>query len=238
MRLELLFRRQPCNGRTRTHHNYRRASEEMIRTTLTVAVLTFGSSSVPAMANSTKAYCTLAWHDDSMPLIEGPCDFSQSEGNAYVDDFNYYKFAFPSAEQGKTYKRDNKSERISFNREGEYTLNVLLKKPGPKIETKTTPSFPLKCQLNKIASTCRTEPNKAGGFALFFSHGDKPIFDITPVGPATTDHREMVDRKGTRWEMSGHHSFVLEEIGSFANTISISRPSSIPLERILDKSRP
>jgi hypothetical protein len=48
--------------------------------------------------------------------------FSQSGGNGYVEGFNYYKFAFPSDEQGKTYKRNNKSARISFNREGQYSL--------------------------------------------------------------------------------------------------------------------
>lgn len=101
----------------------------MIRTTLTAAALTLGTLAAPAMADSTKAYCTLAWYDDSMRTIEGPCDFSQSGGNVYVDDFNYYKFAFPSAEQGKTYQRDNREEGISFNRKGQYTLNVFWAKP-------------------------------------------------------------------------------------------------------------
>ena len=203
----------------------------MIRTTLTAAALAIAALAAPAQADSTKAYCTLAWHDETVqklhmavPRIEGPCDFSQYQGNAYVDDFNYYKFAFPSAEQGKTYERDNREEGISFTREGRYTLNVFWEKPGPKVETNTAQSFPLKCQLNEIASTCRTEPNKEGGFVLFFSHGDQPIFDLTPVGPPTTDRREMVDSTGKRWAMSGHHSFVLEEIGGFGNTISVTSP--------------
>ena len=103
----------------------------MIRTTLTAiaGAIAIGSLSAPALADSTKAYCTLAWHDDSMKSIQGPCTFSQYSGNVYVDNFNYYKFAFPAAEQGKTYQRDNKSERISFNREGEYTLNIFWVKP-------------------------------------------------------------------------------------------------------------
>jgi hypothetical protein len=46
----------------------------------------------------------------AVPMIEGPCAFSQSGSNVYVDDFNYYKFAFPSAEQGKTYERYNRKE--------------------------------------------------------------------------------------------------------------------------------
>ncbi|MDA9868006.1 hypothetical protein N9C85_01070 [Synechococcus sp. AH-224-I15] len=102
----------------------------MIRTTLTVAALALGSLAAPAMADSTKAYCTLAWDATSKGSIQGPCTFSQYSGNVYVDDFNFYKFAFPAAEQGKTYERDNKSERISFNREGQYTLNVFWEKPA------------------------------------------------------------------------------------------------------------
>ena len=103
----------------------------MTRTTLTAAaLLIIRALTAPALADSAKAYCTLAWHDDSMRTIAGPCDFSQYGGNVYVDKFNFYKFAFPAAEQGKTYERDNKSERISFNREGQYTLNVFWEKPA------------------------------------------------------------------------------------------------------------
>ncbi|MDA9868126.1 hypothetical protein N9C85_01690 [Synechococcus sp. AH-224-I15] len=47
-----------------------------------------------------------------------------------MDDFRYYKFIFPAAEQGKTYERDNKEGRISISREGEYTLNVFWEKPA------------------------------------------------------------------------------------------------------------
>ena len=75
----------------------------MIRTTLTAAALALASLAAPALADSTKAYCTLAWDDTSKGSIQGPCGFSQSGGNVYVYDFNYYKFAFPSSEQGKTY---------------------------------------------------------------------------------------------------------------------------------------
>jgi hypothetical protein len=103
----------------------------MTRITLTAAaLLIIRALTAPALADSAKAYCTLAWHDDSMRTIAGPCDFSQYGGNVYVDEFNFYKFAFPAAEQGKTYERDNKSERISFNREGHYTLNVFWEKPA------------------------------------------------------------------------------------------------------------
>ncbi len=102
----------------------------MIRTTLTAVALAIGSLAAPALADSTKAYCTLAWHDDSMRTIAGPCGFSQYQGNVYVDDFRYYKFAFPAAEDGKTYTRSSTAEMLSFRREGHYTLNVFWEKPA------------------------------------------------------------------------------------------------------------
>lgn len=89
---------------------------------------------------------------------------------------------------------------------------------------KNTDQWPLTCQLNDVASTCRTEPAAKEGFTLFFSHAEGPIYTFTPVGPATTDKREMVDSTGTRWLMSGHRSFELEEIGGFGNRISVSAP--------------
>ncbi len=104
-------------------------SKLMIRT-FTAAALAIGSLLTPALADSRTAYCTLAWHDDSMRTIAGPCDFSQYSGNVYVDDFNFYKFAFPAAEQDKTYSRNNADGMISFRREGEYTLNVFWEKPA------------------------------------------------------------------------------------------------------------
>ena len=96
----------------------------MIRTTLTAAALAIAALAAPAQADSTKAYCMLTWDDTSKDSIKGPCTFSQYGGNAYVDDFSFYKFAFPAAEQGKTYKRDNKESGISFKRKGQYTLGV------------------------------------------------------------------------------------------------------------------
>ena len=89
---------------------------------------------------------------------------------------------------------------------------------------KSAHQWPLTCQLNDVASTCRTEPAAKEGFTLFFSHAEGPVYTFTPVGPATTDKREMVDSNGTRWLMSGHRSFELEEVGGFGNRISVSAP--------------
>lgn len=96
----------------------------MVRTTLTAAAIAVATLAAPAQADSTSAYCSLAWDDTSKGSIKGPCTFSQYQGNVYVNDFNFYKFAFPASEQGKTYERDSNSNRITFKRKDQYTLNV------------------------------------------------------------------------------------------------------------------
>lgn len=78
----------------------------------------------PAQADSTQATCWLSRHDHTMPVETGPCRFSQRQGNVDVL-FNHWAFHFPSAEQGKTYRRTNTASGIRFNREGAYTLQVL-----------------------------------------------------------------------------------------------------------------
>lgn len=107
----------------------------MILKFITLVSLTALAVGLPAVAQPVDAYCTLAWHDSDKGSMEGDCRFSQHQGNVYVDDFNYYNFVFPAAEQGKTYTRDNKPERVSFRREGNYTLNVFqggkpMREPG------------------------------------------------------------------------------------------------------------
>ena len=90
----------------------------MICTTLTAAALAIAALAAPAQADTISAYCMLMWDDNSKDTIKAPCTFSQYGGNAYVDDFNFYKFAFPAADQGKTYERDNSSTSITFTRSG------------------------------------------------------------------------------------------------------------------------
>jgi len=74
----------------------------MIGTALTAAALALSSLALPTMADSTSAYCMLMWDDTSKDTIKAPRTFSQYGSIAYVDDFNFYKFAFPAAEEGKT----------------------------------------------------------------------------------------------------------------------------------------
>lgn len=92
----------------------------MIRTAFSTSALANLSLLIPSLADSTKAYCTLVWHKDTvkrlhlaLPMIEGPCIFSQYQRKVYEDDFNYYPFAFPSAEDGITYIRSNAAEKLS-----------------------------------------------------------------------------------------------------------------------------
>jgi hypothetical protein len=77
-----------------------------------------------ARADSTSAICIFSRHDHTIPLEKGPCTFSQRQGNTTVR-FGYWEFRFPAAEQGRSYERSASSEGIRFNREGQYTLQVL-----------------------------------------------------------------------------------------------------------------
>lgn len=108
----------------------------MIRNYFTVTALGLCSMTAPAFADSTKAYCSLSYHEEAIkrmhiavPVMDGPCIFSQYQGNVYINDFNWYKFAFPYEDDGKAYIRIDKPGGISFIREREYTLNVFWQKP-------------------------------------------------------------------------------------------------------------
>jgi hypothetical protein len=196
----------------------------MLRSICLTSALIAGSLVVPAKAEIVKSFCVLSRHDHTIPVEEFDCEFRQSQGTVQVTSTRW-SFLFPAAEQGKTFQRDNSIERIRLTREGDYTLSIYQGgKPAPKTAPKVSKAYPLQCWLNTVASTCKTTPTAKGGFRLEFSHADQPIYTLTPVGPATTDRQEMVDSTGTRWPMSGHHSFELEEVGGFGNRISVSAP--------------
>ncbi|MBC1261313.1 hypothetical protein FQK07_08510 [Synechococcus sp. BSF8S] len=78
----------------------------------------------PAQADSTEATCILSRHDHTVPVEEGPCTFSQRQGNVNVR-FGSWAFSFPSAEQGRTYQRRATGTGLRFQREGQYTLQVV-----------------------------------------------------------------------------------------------------------------
>ena len=89
-----------------------------------IALLSASAAVAPARADSTSATCVFSRHDHTVPVEQGPCTFSQRQGNVTVR-FGERDFNFPSAEQDRTYQRSASSEGIRFNREGQYTLQVL-----------------------------------------------------------------------------------------------------------------
>ena len=93
------------------------------------ALAAFGLSGAPAWSDSTTAYCRVSPHDHTIkPSAFKPCRFSQYQGNAYVT-LDGKQYAFPYAEQGKSYSRQASSEGIAFHVEGDYSLNVMWGSP-------------------------------------------------------------------------------------------------------------
>jgi len=111
----------------------------MIRTTLTTAAAACGSAALavttltaPAQADTVKdALCELSRADTSIPTEEFRCDFSQFQGNAYIDS-NRWAFKFPYAEQGKTFRRQATEDFLRFYRDGQYTLTIYQSGRKPK----------------------------------------------------------------------------------------------------------
>ena len=96
----------------------------MIRTTLTTAALTIASMAGPVQADTVRnALCALTRLDRPAAVEDFSCDFTQLQGNAYISS-RRWKFAFPAAEQGKTYQRQNSHDFVRFIREGKYALSI------------------------------------------------------------------------------------------------------------------
>ena len=96
----------------------------MIRAPFTAAALALAALVAPVQADTVKgALCELSRPDNSLAPEDFFCSFTQLQGNVYVDS-KRWKFAFPAAEQGKTYKRQNTVDFIRFIREDQYTLTV------------------------------------------------------------------------------------------------------------------
>ena len=93
-------------------------------TTLTSEVLTFASLALPGQADTVRgALSELTRLNRPAPVEQFTCDFTQLQGNAYIHS-SRWTFAFPAAEQGKTYQRQNSDGDVLFIREGKYTLTV------------------------------------------------------------------------------------------------------------------
>ncbi|QNI68046.1 hypothetical protein [Synechococcus sp. BMK-MC-1] len=106
----------------------------MISTTVTTAAaaLALMVLHTPAQADTVKdALCELSRADTSIPTEEFRCDFSQFQGNAYIDS-NRWAFKFPYAEQGKTFRRQATEDFLRFYRDGQYTLTIYQSGRKPK----------------------------------------------------------------------------------------------------------
>jgi hypothetical protein len=96
---------------------------------LTLAVL---APWAPSAADSAQAYCVLSWAKPGHPLEEGPCQWSQRQGNANIL-FKNQRFDFPAAEEGTTFTRTNRPGNEAgpvFSRPGKYTLSVYWRRPA------------------------------------------------------------------------------------------------------------
>ncbi len=96
------------------------------------AALAAGLPASPVRADSTTAFCVLSRHDHTIPIEQGACQWSQRQGNVSIR-FKGWAFAFPSAEEGRTYTRLNREGAEAgpvFTREGQYTLSVYWSRPA------------------------------------------------------------------------------------------------------------
>ena len=104
----------------------------MARLALLIVALASAALSSPAWADSREAFCRLSRHDHTIPVEEGPCRFSQRQGNVTVEMGKRWVFRFASDADGKDVQRENIATGIRFSREGHYTLTVFWQKPAPR----------------------------------------------------------------------------------------------------------
>lgn len=96
-----------------------------------LAALT-GAMSPAAWADSTAAYCVLSKTTAKAAPQQGPCRWSQRQGNVSIT-FQSRVYDFPAEQDGKTYTRINRDGAEAgpvFTRKGQYTLSVYWRKPA------------------------------------------------------------------------------------------------------------
>lgn len=85
-----------------------------------------------ARADSAAAYCVLSKANAKTAPQQGPCRWSQRQGNVTII-FQSREYDFPSDQEGKTYTRMNRDGAEAgpvFTRKGQYTLSVYWRKPA------------------------------------------------------------------------------------------------------------
>lgn len=188
------------------------------------ALLLLGCWDQSARADNRQVYCNLSIHDHTAVLVSGPCSLSQRQGDAVVR-FQGKRYDFAAVDQGKGYTRTNLAQGIRFNREGDYTLTVLWRRPGVPARSPSCVMNPQLYGYNWKPCTISKTPGVRDGFTVSFSGShDAPIFSFKPApgSTPTTDGRLMLDAQGRRWRFSGHKSFVMSEIGGDHNRLEVS----------------
>ena len=82
-------------------------------------------------SDSAEAYCVLSKATVKAVPQQGPCRWSQRQGNVNIM-FQAREYDFPSDQEGKTYTRLNRGGNEAgpvFTRKGQYTLSVYWRKP-------------------------------------------------------------------------------------------------------------
>jgi hypothetical protein len=75
------------------------------------------------------AYCLLSRHDYTLPIEQGPCAFRERHGDITVTMKPHGTFSFDTKQQGISHQQAENIDGIRFNKEGEFTLQVLWRKP-------------------------------------------------------------------------------------------------------------
>lgn len=91
-----------------------------------------GAMSAAARADSAAAYCVLSKAKARTAPQQGPCRWSQRQGNVTIN-FQSREYDFPADQEGKTYTRVNREGHEAgpvFTRKGQYTLSVYWHKPA------------------------------------------------------------------------------------------------------------
>lgn len=96
--------------------------------------LSMSSVAIPApgWADSAAAYCVLSRTKEKVAPQQGPCHWSQRQGNVTIT-FQSREYDFPADQEGKAYSRLNREGPEAgpvFTKSGQYTLSVYWRKPA------------------------------------------------------------------------------------------------------------
>jgi hypothetical protein len=90
-----------------------------------------GTMPLAALADSTAAYCVLSKANAKAIPQQGPCRWSQRQGNVSIT-FQSREYDFPADQDGKSYTRMNRAGSEAgpvFTRKSQFILSVYWRKP-------------------------------------------------------------------------------------------------------------